>query len=134
MSARRRASSRRDGTRRGAERGATRPCPGSCPLRRAGTGARRRCLVAAATAAILVIGTVFAVNQFTGEDTLTALQECIEQAPDRRAAAPQAGAGRRHLPPSCAGVLVDVSGLPALPDDRTYQLWMLAGRPSRRGR
>ena len=84
-------------------------------------------LVAAATAAILVVGTVFAVNQFTGEDAVTALQECIQEAPDREQLQPQAGAGSVTLAPSCAGVLVDVTGLPPLPDDRTYQLWMLAG-------
>ncbi len=38
--------------------------------------------------------------------------------------------GRGGLRPSCAAVTVDVSGLPALPDDRTYQLWALSGEPS----
>ena len=82
-------------------------------------------LIAAASAAILATGTIFAVNQFTGPDAQTALEQCIEQAPDREQLRPQAGGGGVTLAPSCAGVLVDVSGLPQLPDDRTYQLWML---------
>jgi anti-sigma factor RsiW len=75
-------------------------------------------LVAAATAAILVVGTVFAVNQFTGEDAVTALRECIQEAPDREQLQPQAGAGGVTLAPSCAGALVDVTGLPPLPRRR----------------
>ncbi len=82
-------------------------------------------LIAAASAAILATGTIFAVNQFTGPDAQTALEQCIEQAPDREQLRPQAGGGGVTLAPSCAGALVDVSGLPQLPDDRTYQLWML---------
>ena len=31
--------------------------------------------------------------------------------------------------PSCAAVTVDVTGLPELPEDRTYQLWALSDQP-----
>jgi anti-sigma-K factor RskA len=33
--------------------------------------------------------------------------------------------------PSCAAVTIDVTGLPDLPDDQTYQLWALAGEQPR---
>jgi anti-sigma-K factor RskA len=33
--------------------------------------------------------------------------------------------------PSCGAALLDVTGLPALPSDRTYQLWALAGATPR---
>ncbi len=110
-----------DGTDQPADRG-----PGSVtPIRRRWYRRPGTYLIAAAAAAILATGTVVAVNQFTGPDAQTALQECIEQAPDRDQLSPAAGSGGVTIAPSCAGVLVDVSGLPQLQDDRTYQLWML---------
>jgi len=38
-----------------------------------------------------------------------------------------AEAGSATYAASCNAVTVDVTGLPELPDDRTYQLWAIAG-------
>ena len=47
-------------------------------------------------------------------------------ASDRSELTPANGQGVVTYAPSCGAVTVDVAGLPALPDDRTYQLWALS--------
>ena len=37
------------------------------------------------------------------------------------------GSGSAVYAPSCAAVTLDVTGLPDLPTDKTYQLWAIAG-------
>jgi anti-sigma-K factor RskA len=84
-------------------------------------------IAAAAAAVILVGGGLVAVNQFRGQQQVAQTPEqCVAAAADRTELAPESGAGAVFYAPSCAAVTVDVSGLPALPDDRTYQLWALS--------
>lgn len=94
---------------------------------------RPAALIAAAVAAVVIgAGTIVAVNQ-TGDDNLAAPtpEQCIAQAADRTEITPATGDGSVSYAPSCGAALVDVTGLPALPSDRTYQLWAIAGEEPR---
>lgn len=87
--------------------------------------------IAAAAAAVIVGGGLVAVNQFRGEQQVAQTPEqCVATAADRTQLTPDSGQGTVIYAPSCAAVTVDVSGLPALPDDRTYQLWALSEQPA----
>ena len=69
-----------------------------------------------------------AVNQFREpEEVARTPEQCVATAADRTETTPVSGQGTVTYAASCAAVTVDVSGLPALPDDRTYQLWALSG-------
>jgi len=86
--------------------------------------------IAAAVAAVVIGGGVVAVNQFRGQQQVAQTPEqCVAGAADRTEFAPASGQGAVTYAPSCAAVTVDVSGLPSLPDDRTYQLWALSDQP-----
>ncbi len=94
---------------------------------------RPAALIAAAVAAVVIgAGTIVAVNR-TGDDNEAAPtpEQCIAQAADRTQITPATGRGSVSYAPSCGAALVDVSGLPALPSDRTYQLWAIAGEQPR---
>ncbi|TKV57793.1 hypothetical protein FDO65_16800 [Nakamurella flava] len=90
-------------------------------------------LTAAAAAAVLAVGTFGVVRSVTPTpDTQVALADCVSAAPDTRVLNPGAAAdGVVRFAPSCGAAVVDVSGLPALPSGRTYQLWVLAGDQAR---
>lgn len=85
-------------------------------------------LIAAAAAAVVIGGGVVAVNQLTGRTDQVAQtpEQCVAAAADRTEVTPEGGRGQVTYAPSCAAVTVDVSGLPALPAGRTYQLWAIA--------
>jgi anti-sigma-K factor RskA len=94
---------------------------------------RPAALIAAAVAAVVIgAGTIVAVNR-TGDDNQAAPtpEQCIAQAADRTQITPATGRGSVSYAPSCGAALVDVTGLPALPSDRTYQLWAIAGEQPR---
>lgn len=87
--------------------------------------------IAAAAAVVIVGGGLVAINQFRGPQQVAQTPEqCVATAADRTQLAPQSGQGTVLYAPSCAAVTVDVSGLPALPADRTYQLWALSEQQS----
>lgn len=86
--------------------------------------------IAAAAAVVVIGGGVVAVNQFRGQQQVAQTPEqCVAGAADRTELTPASGQGAVTYSPSCAAVTVDVGGLPALPDDRTYQLWALSDQP-----
>jgi anti-sigma-K factor RskA len=88
-------------------------------------------IAAAAAAVVLVGGGLIAVNQFRGQQQVAQTPEqCVATAADRTRLTPENGQGAVFYAPSCAAVTVDVTGLPALPADRTYQLWALSEQPS----
>lgn len=87
--------------------------------------------LAAAAAAVIVGGGLVAINQFRGSEQVAQTPEqCVAAATDRTQLTPANGQGTVLYAPSCAAVTVDVSGLPALPADRTYQLWALSEQSS----
>ena len=92
-------------------------------------------LIAAAVAAVVIGGgAVVAINQAGGPGTQVAQtpEECIAQAADKELITPAAGnEGSVTYAASCSAVLLDVTGLPALPADKTYQLWALKGQEAR---
>ena len=91
---------------------------------------RPRSLIAAAVAAVVIGGgTVVAVNQLGGQQEQVAQtpEQCVAQAADQQLVVPAKGAGTVTYAQSCNAALLDVTGLPGLPADRTYQLWALAG-------
>ena len=92
-------------------------------------------LIAAAIAAVVIGGgAVVAINQAGGPGTQVAQtpEECIAQAPDKVEVAPAAGGqGTVSYAASCSAVMLDVTGLPDLPDNQTYQLWALKGDQAR---
>jgi anti-sigma-K factor RskA len=92
-------------------------------------------LIAAAVAAVVIGGgAVVAINQTGGPGTQVAQtpEECIAQAADKELITPAAGnEGSVTYAASCSAVLLDVTGLPALPADKTYQLWALKGQEAR---
>jgi anti-sigma-K factor RskA len=103
--------------------------PPAAPVRQPRPWYRRpAALIAAAVAAVVIGGGVVAVTQFTGRDQQVAQtpEQCVATAADRTQVTPADGRGEVFYAPSCAAVTVDVSGLPALPADRTYQLWALS--------
>jgi anti-sigma-K factor RskA len=86
-------------------------------------------IAAAAAAVVLVGGGLVAVNQFRGQQQVAQTPEqCVAAAADRTVQTPEDGHGQVIYAPSCGAVTVDVTGLPALGDDRTYQLWALSDR------
>jgi hypothetical protein len=91
-------------------------------------------LVAAAIAAVVLGGgTVVAINQVTGQGEQTAQtpEQCVAQAADKQQLIPEKGQGTATYAQSCNAVMLDVSGLPGLPADRTYQLWAIADNKPR---
>jgi len=86
-------------------------------------------LVAAAVAALVIgAGAVFGITQANQNNEVAQTPEqCVAQAADRQTTTPVDGQGSVVYAPSCSAVTIDVTGLPDLPDDRTYQLWALAG-------
>ena len=87
-------------------------------------------LIAAAVAAVVIGGgAVVVVNnmQDQGQQTAQTLEQCVATASDKKVLIPDAGQGAVTFAPSCGAATLDVSGLPDLPDDQTYQLWALAG-------
>ena len=93
-------------------------------------------LIAAAIAAVVIGGgAVVAINQAGGPGTQVAQtpEECIAQAADKLQVTPargRAGAAVTYAA-SCSAVTLDVTGLPDLPDNQTYQLWALKGDQAR---
>ena len=76
-------------------------------------------------------GGLVAINQFRGQQQVAQTPEqCVATATDRTQLTPESGPGTVFYAPSCAAVTVDVTGLPALPADRTYQLWALSEQPT----
>lgn len=96
---------------------------------------RRPGALLAAAVAVLVLGggAIFAVNQVGQHDQVAQTPEqCVAGAADQRQITPaQGSAGTVKYAPSCGAALLEVAGLPALPADRTYQLWALAGQQPR---
>ncbi len=90
-------------------------------------------LVAAAVAALVLgAGAVFGINQANQSNEVAQTPEqCVAQAADKQTTSPVDGQGSVVYAPSCAAVTIDVTGLPDLPDDQTYQLWALAGEQPR---
>jgi len=92
-------------------------------------------LVAAAIAAVVIGGgTVVAINQAAGPGQQVAQtpEECIAQAADKLELTPAPGSqGSVTYAPSCSAVMLDVTGLPDLPDSQAYQLWALKGQEAR---
>ena len=83
--------------------------------------------IAAAAAAVIVGGGLVAIDQFQGQEQVAqSPEQCVATATDRTQLSPESGPGTVFYAPSCAAVTVDVNGLPALPADRTYQLWALS--------
>ncbi len=87
----------------------------------------RNLLVAAAAAAVVGGGTVVAVNQIGQPQVTQSAEQCVGQAPDRQLITPAKGAGTVSFAASCSAALLDVTGLPTLPANQTYQLWAIAG-------
>ncbi len=95
---------------------------------------RPAAFIAAAVAAVVIGGgVVVAINRTSSPtDPQVALEQCVQQAGDAQVLKPaDATQGDARFAPSCSAALVDVSGLPDLPADRTYQLWVLAGSNAR---
>ena len=95
---------------------------------------RPQALIAAAVAALVIGGgTVVAVNQLggTGQQVAQTPEECVAQATDKQQLIPDTGSGTATYAASCNAVTLDVTGLPDLPSDQTYQLWALAGQTPR---
>jgi len=95
---------------------------------------RPSALVAAAVAALVIGGgSVVAVRAISGpaEQTAQTPEECVAQAPDREQLTPAKGQGTATYSQSCNAVLLDVTGLPAVPADKTYQLWAIANNQPR---
>ena len=92
-------------------------------------------LIAAAVAAVVIGGgAVVAINQAGGPGTQVAQtpEECIAQAADKEQFTPAPGGeGSVTYAASCSAVMLDVTGLPDLPDNQTYQLWALKGQEAR---
>ncbi len=90
-------------------------------------------LIAAAVAAVVLGGgAIVAVNQVGQDDNVAQTPEqCVAQAADQRQITPAQGGGTVKYAPSCGAALLDVTGLPALRSDQTYQLWALAGQTPR---
>jgi len=87
-------------------------------------------LIAAAVAAVVIGGgAIVVVNnaQDQGQQTAQTLEQCVATASDKKVLSPDNGQGAVTFAPSCGAATLDVSGLPELPGDRTYQLWALAG-------
>ena len=95
---------------------------------------RPQALIAAAVAALVIGGgTVVAVNQLggTGQEVAQTPEQCVAQATDKQQLVPDTGSGTATYAASCNAVTLDVTGLPDLPSDQTYQLWALAGQTPR---
>lgn len=89
-------------------------------------------LTAAAAAIVVAFGAVAVVRSVApAPDQQVALSECVSSAADARVLDPSDQDGVVRFAPSCGAAVVDVSGLPALPNGRTYQLWVLAGDQAR---
>ena len=92
-------------------------------------------LIAAAVAAVVIGGgAVVAVNQAGGPGPQVAQtsEECIAQAADKQELTPAPGSeGSVTYAASCSAVILDVTGLPDLPANQTYQLWALKGEEAR---
>ncbi len=87
-------------------------------------------LIAAAVAAVVIVGAAVVITQFRGQQQVAQTPEqCVSSAADQVRVSPASGQGEVVYAVSCGAVTVDVSGLPALPDDRTYQLWALSNAP-----
>ncbi len=87
-------------------------------------------LIAAAVAAVVIVGGAVVITQFRGQQQVAQTPEqCVSSAADQVRVSPASGQGEVVYAVSCGAVTVDVSGLPALPDDRTYQLWALSNAP-----
>jgi hypothetical protein len=87
-------------------------------------------LIAAAVAAVVIGGGAIAVvnnAQDQGQQTAQTPEQCVATAADKKVLSPDAGQGAVTFAPSCNAATLDVSGLPDLPDNQTYQLWALAG-------
>jgi anti-sigma-K factor RskA len=87
-------------------------------------------LIAAAVAAVVIGGgAIVVVNNAQDQQQQTAQtpEQCVAAASDKKVLSPDAGQGAVTFAPSCGAATLDVSGLPDLPDDQTYQLWALAG-------
>jgi anti-sigma-K factor RskA len=87
-------------------------------------------LIAAAVAAVVIGGgAIVVVNnaQDQGQQTAQTPEQCVATAADKKVLSPDAGQGTVTFAPSCNAATLDVSGLPDLPDNQTYQLWALAG-------
>ena len=103
------------------------PVSNVIPLRR--WYRRPGALVAAAIAAVVIGGgTVVAINQAgdSNQQVAQTPEQCVAQATDRQEITPEVGEGSVAWAPSCNAVTLDVTGLPDLPSDQSYQLWAVA--------
>ena len=91
---------------------------------------RASSLIAAAVAAVVIGGGAIAIvnnQQDQAQQTAQTPEQCVATAADKKVLSPQAGQGEVTFAPSCNAATLDVTGLPDLPDNQTYQLWALAG-------
>ena len=96
---------------------------------------RPAALVAAAIAAVVIGGgAVVAINQVNEQNQQVAQtpEQCVAQAADKQELSPELGSGSAIYAPSCDAVTLDVTGLPQLPSDKTYQLWAIADQKAPR--
>lgn len=91
-------------------------------------------LLAAAAAAVLVAGGVTAGVLATrdGTDSLVAMEQCVQSAPDAQILRPSDGSGGQvKMATSCKAAIVEVGELPPVQSDKGYQLWVMAGSDAR---
>lgn len=91
-------------------------------------------LMAAAVAAVLIGGGIVGGMLATGNDTdpLVAMEQCVHSAPDTKVMQPSVGSGGQvMMAMSCEAAIVDIGSLPAVPTDKGYQLWVMAGSDAR---
>ncbi len=93
---------------------------------------RPAALIAAAVAAVAIGAGAVVISQTggRGEQVAQTTEQCVAGAADRTRYTPDHGSGSVDYAASCSAATVEVSGLPALPDERTYQLWALSADPA----
>ncbi len=90
-------------------------------------------LMAAAVAAVLIVGGVVLGTRGGGAGSeLAALQQCVQSAPDAQVIRPAVGTGGQvTVAVSCNAAIIDIGTMPAVPTDKGYQLWVMAGSQAR---
>lgn len=83
--------------------------------------------LAAAVVALAVAGGLTAVLRQPSPDATEQAAACVRTATDRSEHRAATGTGTVLSATSCGAATVDLSGLAALPSDRSYQLWIMTG-------